>query len=86
MRLALAAAKYSAGHSPLSIVRSSELGHPTQAGQVEGGEGIPIEMMREMTILMSLRHPNIVAVREVVVDSSQASGSFSVQTKKNKRF
>lgn len=28
-------------------------------------------MVREMSILVSMRHPNIVAVHEVVIDSSQ---------------
>lgn len=33
------------------------------------GEGLPLEMLRELSILMSLRHPNVVRVREAVVDS-----------------
>ena len=40
-------------------------------GEGVEGEGLPLEMMREMSILMSLRHPNVVSVREVVVDSAQ---------------
>ena len=38
---------------------------------MSSSEGIPLEMVREMSILMSIRHPNIVAVREAVVDQSQ---------------
>ena len=30
-----------------------------------------MEMMREMSILASIRHPNVVSVREVVLDSTQ---------------
>jgi len=52
-------------------LKAMQLSTLEQAGQVEGGEGVPLEMMREMSILMSLRHPNIVAVREVVCDASQ---------------
>lgn len=52
-------------------LKAMQLSTLEQAGQVEGGEGVPLEMMREMSILMSMRHPNIVAVREVVCDSSQ---------------
>lgn len=36
-----------------------------------GDEGLPLEMVREMSILLSMRHPNIVRVHEVVVDSAQ---------------
>jgi len=32
---------------------------------------LPLEMVREMSILVSMRHPNIVTVHEVVIDSSQ---------------
>lgn len=35
-----------------------------------GVEGFPITALREINILMSLRHENIVRVREVVVGSS----------------
>ena len=52
-------------------LKAMQLSTLEQAGQVEGGEGVPLEMMREMSILMSMRHPNIVGVKEVVVDSSQ---------------
>jgi len=52
-------------------LKAMQLASLEQAGQVTTGEGIPMEMMREMAILASIRHPNIVAVREVVVDSSQ---------------
>eukprot|EP00962_Isochrysis_galbana_P048546 scaffold20304_cov72-Isochrysis_galbana.AAC.2 len=41
------------------------------SGQVDSSDGIPLEMVREMSILLSLRHPNVVRVHEVVVDSSQ---------------
>ena len=37
---------------------------PRCTAQVNSHEGVPMEMMREMSILMSIRHPNIVAVRE----------------------
>jgi len=52
-------------------LKAMQLSTLERAGQVEGGEGIPLEMMREMSILMSMRHPNIVAVREVVCDERQ---------------
>ena len=42
-----------------------------ESHQISSSEGIPLEMVREMSILMSIRHPNIVAVREAVVDQSQ---------------
>ena len=41
------------------------------AAQVQGDEGLPLEMVREMSILSSMRHPNIVTVHGVVLDSSQ---------------
>ena len=34
-----------------------------------GDDGIPLEMVREMSIMMSIRHPNIVHVKEAVVDA-----------------
>lgn len=36
-------------------------------GEGQGGEGLPLEMMREMSILMSLRHPNIVSVSDAAL-------------------
>ena len=39
------------------------------AGQVVGDEGVPLEMVREMSILLSLRHPNLVHVHECVLDA-----------------
>ena len=52
-------------------LKAMQLAALEQAGQVQGDEGIPLEMMREMSILLSLRHPNIVTVHEVVVDPTQ---------------
>ena len=47
--------------------------HPgmTESGQVQSDEGVPLEMVREMSIMLSMRHPNIVRVHEVVLDPSQ---------------
>ena len=52
-------------------LKSMQIEKLTEAGQMEGGEGIPLEMIREMSIMMSIRHPNIVGVKEVVVDANQ---------------
>ena len=52
-------------------LKSMQLAALEQAGQVQGDEGIPLEMMREMSILLSMRHPNIVTVHEVVMDPTQ---------------
>ena len=52
-------------------LKSMQLAALAEAGQVQGDEGIPLEMTREMSILLSLRHPNIVTVFEVVTDASQ---------------
>ncbi len=52
-------------------LKAMQLASLEQAGQMAGGEGMPLEMIREMSILTSIKHPNIVGVREVVVDSSQ---------------
>ena len=40
-----------------------------QLETVGAGDGIPLEMIREMSIMMSIRHPNIVQVKEAVVDA-----------------
>uniref|UniRef100_A0A7S0J4K8 Protein kinase domain-containing protein n=1 Tax=Calcidiscus leptoporus TaxID=127549 RepID=A0A7S0J4K8_9EUKA len=52
-------------------LKAMQLESLQQAGQLASGEGVPMEMMREMSILASIRHPNVVAVREVVLDSAQ---------------
>jgi len=52
-------------------LKAMQLAALEQAGQVQGDEGIPLEMMREMSILLSMRHPNIVTVHEVVLDPTQ---------------
>ena len=52
-------------------LKAMQLAALEQSGQVQGGEGMPLEMMREMSILLSMRHPNIVTVHEVVMDSAQ---------------
>jgi len=41
------------------------------SGMLDTEEGVPLEMVREMSILMGLRHPNVVRVHEVVLDQSQ---------------
>jgi len=40
-----------------------------QLETVGSSDGIPLEMIREMSIMMSIRHPNIVQVKEAVVDA-----------------
>ena len=52
-------------------LKSMQLAALEQSGQVQGDEGVPLEMVREMSILLSMRHPNIVLVHEVVIDPSQ---------------
>ena len=38
-------------------LKAMQLSTLEQAGQVEGGEGVPLEMMREMSILMCAARP-----------------------------
>ena len=52
-------------------LKAMQLKSLEESHQMSSSEGIPLEMVREMSILMSIRHPNIVAVREAVVDQSQ---------------
>ena len=52
-------------------LKAMQLAALEQSGQVQSDEGVPLEMMREMSILLSMRHPNIVTVHEVVVDPTQ---------------
>ena len=52
-------------------LKAMQLAALEQSGQVLGDEGVPLEMVREMEIMMSVRHPNIVCVHEVVMDASQ---------------
>ena len=39
-------------------LKAMQLAALEQAGRVQGDEGIPLEMAREMSILLSMRHPN----------------------------
>ena len=59
------------GTGDVVALKAMQLAALEQSGQVQSDEGIPLEMMREMSILLSMRHPNIVTVHEVVMDSSQ---------------
>jgi len=42
-------------------------------GKREGKEGFPITAIREINVLLALRHPNIIRVREMVVGGSSRS-------------
>ena len=48
-----------------------------QLETVGSSDGVPLEMIREMSILMSIRHPNIVQVKEAVVDAGSMNPSWS---------
>lgn len=39
------------------------------SGSAPSGSGVPISSLREITLLLRLRHPNIVELKEVVVGS-----------------
>jgi len=52
-------------------LKAMQLAALEQSGHVQGDEGVALEMMREMSILLSIRHPNIVTVHEVVMDPTQ---------------
>ena len=52
-------------------LKAMQLAALEQSGHVQGDEGMALEMMREMSILLSIRHPNIVTVHEVVMDPTQ---------------
>jgi len=52
-------------------LKAMQLAALEQSGQVQGDEGVPLEMMREMSIMLSMRHPNIVTVHEIVMDPTQ---------------
>ena len=65
---------YKARHRTTGAVvalKSMQLAALEQSGQVLADEGLPLEMVREMSILTSMRHPNIVQVHEAVFDASQ---------------